>query len=134
LKWWTSTDTQRRFGNDIEALYGPEYRWNTANMEAFEQLPWPEQDLKPIREQLQWYKEVPQLPGGYYTGRHLEIAWNKVVLERKNPRIAMEQAIADINREMERKQVEFGLRARNGTVLHTLDIPQIVRPWKGEAP
>ncbi|RAV21005.1 extracellular solute-binding protein [Paenibacillus contaminans] len=134
LKWWTSTDTQRRFGTDIEALYGPEYRWNTANMEAFEQLPWPKQDLKPIREQLQWYKEVPQLPGGYYTGRHLEIAWNKVVLERKNPRIAMEQAVADINREMERKQVEFGLRDRNGTLLHTLDIPQLVRPWKGVEP
>jgi ABC-type glycerol-3-phosphate transport system substrate-binding protein len=134
LKWWTSTDTQRRFGNDIEALYGPEYRWNTANMEAFKQLPWPEQDLQSIGEQLQWYKEVPQLPGGYFTGRYLDIAWNKVVLEKKNPRVVMEQAVADINRELERKQVEFKLRDRDGTVLRTLDIPQIVQPWKGGAP
>jgi len=134
LKWWTSTDTQRRFGNEIEALYGPEYRWNTANMEAFKQLPWPEQDLKTISEQLQWYKEVPQLPGGYFTSRHLEIAWNKVVLERKNPRVVMEQAVIDINREMERKQVEFGLRDREGTVLRKLDLPLIDQPWNGGAP
>jgi len=134
LKWWTSTDTQLRFGNDIEALYGPEYRWNTANREAFQLLPWPEQDLKTISEQLQWYKEIPQLPGGYFTGRHLEIAWNKVVLERQNPRVVMEQAVIDINREMMRKQVEFGLRNREGEVLRTLDIPQITQPWKGGTP
>ncbi|MBP1990702.1 extracellular solute-binding protein [Paenibacillus eucommiae] len=134
LKWWTSTDMQRRFGNDIEALYGPEYRWNTANVEAFTQLPWPMEDIQTISDQREWFKEIPQLPGGYFTGRHLEIAWNKVVLERKNPRVAMEQAVNDINRELERKQVEFGLRNREGDILHPLDVPQINQPWKGGAP
>lgn len=134
LKWWVSTGVQQRFGNDIEALYGPEYRWNTANTAAFQRLPWPAQDLPILSEQLRWYKEIPQVPGGYFTGRHLDIAWNKVVLEKQNPRVAIEQSVIDINREMERKQVEFGLRNREGDVLRTLDIPQITEPWQGGAP
>lgn len=132
LKWWTSEATQARFGTDIEAIFGPEYRWNTANMKAFTRLPWPAEDLKVIQEQRKWFKEAPQVPGGYFTSRQLEFAWNKAVVEKKNVREALEQAVIDTNREMYRKQIEFGLREKKGTVLHQLDVPNVTEPWDGE--
>jgi len=39
LKWWLSTDTQLTFANRLQTTLGSEYRWNTANLTAFEQLP-----------------------------------------------------------------------------------------------
>ncbi|UVI27520.1 extracellular solute-binding protein [Paenibacillus spongiae] len=132
LKWWTSDLTQERFGNDIEAVFGPEYRWNTANMNAFARLPWPQDDLEVIKEQHRWFREAPQVPGGYFTGRQLEFAWNKAVIEKKNVREALEQAFIDTNREMSRKQIEFGLREKHGKILRELDIPAVTKPWEGE--
>ncbi|WP_010277251.1 extracellular solute-binding protein [Paenibacillus senegalensis] len=129
IKWWVSEETQSRFGQDIEALFGPEYRWNTANMDAFDRLPWPAEHLQTISEQRRWYKEAPQVPGGYFTARQLDFAWNKVVLQSGNIRQALETAVSDINREMTRKQVEFGLRDRTGTILEKLYIPPVTEPW-----
>ncbi|WP_274362147.1 extracellular solute-binding protein [Paenibacillus thermotolerans] len=132
LQWWTSAATQERFGNDIEAVFGPEYRWNTANMEAFKRLPWPEEHLKVIQEQRRWYKEAPQVPGGYFTARQLDFAWNKAVVQKLNVREALEQAVIDTNREMQRKQIEFGLREKHGAVKRTLHVPRVTEPWDGE--
>lgn len=134
LNWWTSEQTQSRFGNDIEAVYGPEYRWNTANEPAFDQLPWSRQDLSVIRQQRAWYKEAPQLPGGYFTSRQLTFAWQNVVASSSNPREELDKAVQEIDREMSRKQVEFGLRDSLGRVLHPLSIPDIPKPAKGDQP
>jgi hypothetical protein len=48
--------------------------------------------------------------GGYFTGRHVLNAWNKVVLQGTNPREALEDAIFDINKELAKKQEEFGVK------------------------
>jgi ABC-type glycerol-3-phosphate transport system substrate-binding protein len=109
LKWWTSTEVQVQFGQELEALLGVEARWNTANMEAFTQLPWPEDDLEALVQQLQYYKEQPYVLGGYFTSRHLDNAWNRVVLGGMNIRESLEQAIKDINKELLAKQEEFGV-------------------------
>jgi hypothetical protein len=37
-------------------------------------------------------------------------AWNKVVLQGTNPREALEDAIFDINKELAKKQEEFGVK------------------------
>lgn len=135
LKWWMSEEIQARFGAEIEAQYGPEYRWNTANVNALMQLPWPKEHLEAIAEQLEWYREIPQVPGGYFTQRQLEFAWNETVINRKNAKEELEKAVLSINREMERKQIEFGLRAADGTVLQELDVIQFSLPGKeGDAP
>ncbi|MDI4649013.1 extracellular solute-binding protein [Cohnella hashimotonis] len=122
LQWWVSAQTQTRFGNEIEAMYGPEYRWNTANQQAFRQLPWPKDQLPVMLEQLGWYQEIPQLPGGYFTGRQMDFAWIDVVGSRKNAREALRKAVDEINREMVRKQIEFGLRNREARIVRTLDV------------
>ncbi|WP_052487555.1 extracellular solute-binding protein [Gordoniibacillus kamchatkensis] len=109
LKWWTSKDVQAQFGRELEALLGVEARWNTANMEAFAQLPWPEEDLKALNEAWKYFKEQPFVPGGYFTARHIANAWNRVVLSGENVRESLEQAVKDIDKELAAKQQEFGM-------------------------
>ncbi len=109
LKWWTSADAQERFGSELEALLGVEARWNTANVEALERLPWHEEDIAAILEQWNWFKEREVVLGGYYTTRHLFNMWNEIVLSGKLPREAVETGVKEINKELRKKREEFGL-------------------------
>ncbi|WP_274363036.1 extracellular solute-binding protein [Paenibacillus thermotolerans] len=110
VKWWMSKETQLRFGQELESLLGVEARWNSANIEAFEELPWSKEDLATFKEQWKWYREQPVVPGGYFTARHIANAWNRVVLSAVNPRESLEQAVKDINKELRAKQEEFGFK------------------------
>ena len=74
-------------------------------------------------EQRKWFKEAPQVPGGYFTARQVDFAWNNVVILGRNARESLERAVDDINREMYRKQQEFGWRDENGKLLMRLDAP-----------
>jgi ABC-type glycerol-3-phosphate transport system substrate-binding protein len=109
MKWWTDADTQVRFGTELEGLLGVEARWNTANVQALNRLPWPKHDIEAIQEQWRWFKEREAVLGGYFTDRHLVNAWNRVVLEGWNVREASEEAVQAIDRELRKKQEEFGL-------------------------
>jgi ABC-type glycerol-3-phosphate transport system substrate-binding protein len=109
VKWWSNKDSQQRFGGELEALIGVEARWNTANLEALQALPWPRKDIASILEQWRWFREPPVVLGGYFTGRHVLNAWNRVVLQGANPRESLEEAVYDINKELAKKQEEFGL-------------------------
>ncbi|MFK7695625.1 extracellular solute-binding protein [Paenibacillus sp. HJGM_3] len=134
LKWLVSSDTQVRYGTDLEAFNGIAFRWSTANIDAFTKLPWPKDDLKVILEQWRWYKEIPNLPGSYFLTRELGNAWNRTVVNGMNDRESLEEAIANLDREMVRKQQEFGFVNSVGEVLRTLDLPQVTQPWEGVNP
>lgn len=118
VKWWTSEETQMRFGNEVEGLLGAGARWNTANVEAMKGLPWPNKDLRAILEQWSWLKEVPVVLGGYFTGRHVSNAWNRTVISGELPRESLELAIKDIDRELLAKQQEFGMTAETAKQLY----------------
>ncbi len=109
LKWWTDTDTQSQFGTDIESLIGIEARWNTANIDAFNSIPWNKKDLAVFEEQWKWYREQPIVLGGYFTDRHIKNAATSVLMSGMNERDALEKAIKDINKEMRNKQIEYGI-------------------------
>jgi len=109
VKWWTSAKTQVRYARELEALLGVEARWNTANMEALNSLSWPRADIKAILEQWNWLQQRPVVLGGYFTSRHVENAWNRVVLQGANPVEVLDDAVRDINRELRKKQEEFGV-------------------------
>lgn len=113
LKWWTSADVQVQFGNELESLLGVEARWNTANVEALKQLPWPSQDLNAILEQWNWFKERQVVLGGYYTTRYVYNIWNEIVLNGKNPRESAEDGVLEINKELLKKREEFRLDTGN---------------------
>ncbi len=124
LRWWTDADTQRRFAETLQLSYGKEYMWNTANVEAFSQLPWNERHKAVILEQMDWIVEAPRVPGNYMMERELSNAFNAIVLNRENPRAAVGEAIKIIRKETERKLEEFGYR-KNGETVKDYRIPDI---------
>ena len=112
LKWWSSTEVQRQYAREIEALMGVEARWNTANLTAFESLEWSPSDLSVLQEQFKWATETPIVLGGYYTSRYITNAFTNVVVSgTHSARDAMEEAVKEINRELAMKQREYGVSA-----------------------
>jgi len=109
LKWWTDKDTQMMYGREMEALMGEAARYPTANVEALAELPWPVKDYKKLEEQWKWVKGIPQVPGGYFTGRHLDNAFRRVVNANENPREALSDYVLYINDEIALKRKEFNL-------------------------
>lgn len=109
LKWWTSKDVQVRFGREMEGLMGAAARYPTANVEALKELPWPVRDYQQLEEQWQWVRGVPEVPGGYFTGRHLDNAFREVVNNGTNPREALNDYIIYIDDEIRVKRKEFNL-------------------------
>ncbi|GIP43493.1 ABC transporter substrate-binding protein [Paenibacillus sp. J45TS6] len=109
MKWWTNKDVQISYGREMEGLMGEAARYPTANTEALEELPWPVKDYKNLESQWKWVQGIPQVPGGYFTGRHLDNAFRKVVNANQNPREAFSDYILYINDEIEIKRKEFNL-------------------------
>lgn len=109
VKWWTSQQVQEKYGADIEMTLGSAARWNTANVEALKDLPWPKKDVDTILEQWQWFKEREIVPGDYYTTRYITNIWNEIVLNGKNIREALEEGVKEINKEIKKKRTEFNL-------------------------
>lgn len=114
LKWWLSADVQAEFGNTLQTIYGSVYLWNSANMEAFTQLNFPEEDKAVIMEQWSQLQEINRHPALYAVERALSNAWQDVVEDNVSARIALDDAALDINREFERKLKEFGYLDENG--------------------
>ena len=114
MKWWVSADTQVRFGREMESLMGAAARHPTANIEAAKRLPWPVKDYNALTEQRSWVKGNPEVPGGYFTPRHLNNAFRKVYNEGADPRETLLDYVRIINEEIDNKRKEFGLPLRDG--------------------
>lgn len=109
MKWWASSDTQVRFGREIEALLGSSARYATANMEAIKQLSWSASDIEILEKQLSYTVSIREVPGGYYTGRHISNACRKVINEKTDPRETIIDYSIKIDEELTKKRKEFGL-------------------------
>jgi len=114
MKWWVSADTQVRFGREMESLMGASARHPTANIEAAKRLPWPVKDYNALAEQRQWVIGNPEVPGGYFTPRHLNNAFRKVTINGEDPRETLLDYVRIINEEIDNKRKEFGLELRDG--------------------
>ena len=109
MKWWAQTDTQVRFGRELEALLGSSARYATANTEAFSQLAWSADDVEVLEEQWKSTVGFREVAGGYYTGRHIINAVRKVINEKQDPRETILDYAITINEELIKKRKEFGL-------------------------
>jgi len=109
LKWWTSSEIQVQFGRNMEGILGAAARYPTANVEALGQLPWTVEEYEKLYEQWQWIKGIPEVPGSYMTGRHLDNAFRLVIDESSNPRETIYDYVQVINDEINKKRREFGL-------------------------
>jgi len=112
LKWWTSADVQELYGREMENLQGAAARYPTANVEALSRLPWTVSEYNVIRTQLNDVVGVPEVPGGYFTPRHVDNAFRSAVMGTllKHPRDAILDYVKYINEELSTKQREFGMR------------------------
>ena len=109
VKWWLSTETQVRFGREQEAIVGPSGRYTTANVDALKQLSWRSSELKVILQTFDQTVGVPEVPGSYYTPRHVVNAIRKIVNEQDDPRETLIDYTRKINEELVRKRQEFNL-------------------------
>lgn len=109
MKWWVSSDTQVRFGREIEALLGTSARYATANVEALKQLSWSSAQLKVLLTSIEESRGVPEVAGGYYTNRHMVNGMRKVINEKDDPREVLIDYARKINEELTRKRQEFNL-------------------------
>ena len=112
LKWWTSKETQIAFGRQMEIRMGTAARYPTANMEALSALPWPTKDFQMLKEQMHWVRGIPEVPGGYFTGRNIDNAFRRVVVQGDDPRETMDNYVSYINDEITLKRKEFNLPYR----------------------
>jgi len=109
LKWWTSEETQTNYGTEVENILGVAGRVATANMAALENLSWSSRDLKQLQAQLEEVCVVPEIPGGYFTERHVKNAFYAVYNNKEDPRETLEDYVKTINNEITNKRIEFGL-------------------------
>lgn len=130
LSWWMSEETQTEFAYTLQSTLGNEYMWNSANVSAFMNSPWPTEHKKIIAGQMNWIYETPRNPGSYMVERELSNAVNAVCLEGQNLRAALDEAIKRIDRELERKLEEFG-RLKDGRLTQPFIVPDIntVKGW-----
>ena len=109
MKWWVSKDTQVRFGREIEALLGSSARYATANRAAMKELAWSPEEIEVLDEQWDWNVGIREVPGGYYTGRHISNACRMIMINHEDPRETILDYGIVINEELTKKRREFGL-------------------------
>ncbi|MDR1700377.1 MAG: extracellular solute-binding protein [Lachnoclostridium sp.] len=107
LKWWAHSDTQVRFGRELESVMGKSARYATANTVAFERMSWGVKEANILREQWKWAFSLPEVAGGYYTPRHVTNAIRKVINDRDDPRETLLDYAKTIDDELENKRKEF---------------------------
>ena len=109
MKWWAGVDTQVRFGREIEALLGASARYNTANRDAFAKLSWSMDDIEVLAAQWDQTRGIREVPGGYYTGRHLANAVRKCINDKDDTRETIIDYSIKIDEEITKKRKEFGM-------------------------
>ena len=109
VDWWTSTDIQSKFGNELEAILGIAARYDTANVQAFDNLAWSKEEAQQLKAQWASVTDIPQIPGNYFISRCLTNAFRIVVDENVNPVRTLGSYNKDMNSEIARKRKEFHL-------------------------
>jgi ABC-type glycerol-3-phosphate transport system substrate-binding protein len=106
--WWFSSDAQSEFTYQLQSLLGDEFLYMTANIVGFENSAWPSDSKYQVLEQWEWIRTIGKIPGDYLVERELSNAWNAVVNDGTSARVAIDDAVIIINRELKRKLEEFG--------------------------
>lgn len=122
LKWWLSEETQYEFSVRRISTLGISYQWNTANLSAFEALPFDSTVKKMVLEQWESQREITPHPAAYIVERELSGVWNEVVVDNGSLVEALDQAVLLSDREIIRKLQEFGYVDENGNMIYDYNI------------
>ncbi|MDD4166672.1 MAG: extracellular solute-binding protein, partial [Endomicrobiaceae bacterium] len=122
IKWWNQTATQIAYTQNIKMGLGEKYLVIPANVEALLASPWEQKIKTQVAAAAQWSRIPAIVPGSYVVERELSNIWNRVVIDRKNVRVAVGLSVDKINRELIRKFEEFGY-LKNGQVVKEYIVP-----------
>ena len=110
MQWQTSADVQASYGNKMVALIGPSAKYETANINAIDNLSWTADERDAIKDQIDHMSSIVNYPGSYYIARYIKFAFLDAVNEGADPHDALSGYIDAINAEITRKREEFGLK------------------------
>ncbi len=113
LKWFTSTESQVEYANDIEAIMGTMGRFDTANLEALEGESWSASEVEKIKSQFDEQVEIPVIPASYAVTRNVMNAFRETVNNSANPRDTLMWYNKDINAEITRKLEDLEMYTYN---------------------
>ena len=109
MKWFVSADNQSNYASDLTAVLGAEYKYNTANVDAINSLPWTSSEKTNLSEQFRHLAAVKEYPGSYIIGRYVNFSFLDVYNNNSDPVQALLEYVVAINSELTRKRSEFGL-------------------------
>ncbi len=110
VQWQTSAPVQAEYGNKIVALIGPAAKYETANMNAIDDLSWTAKEKEAINDQIANLDSIVNFPGSYIISRYMKFAFLDAYNDGANAVEAMQSYIGAINKEITRKRQEFGLK------------------------
>ena len=108
MKWWSSPEVQRGYGQRLETVLGRSGRYAPANIEAFRSLRWEKEQIAGIEAQAVFAKGIPAIPGGYFTGRYIENAFRGVLYKGDVPGDAIINCAKLIDDEIAYQRKELG--------------------------
>ena len=111
LKWFTGDKEQSVYAEAIENAQGVSARFATANINAFNSLPWKSATLNELNRQREKAIGIEQVPGGYFLSRHIDNIYRAVKNKGEDVRQTVFEYTDVINAELTRKRREFGLEA-----------------------
>jgi len=110
MDWYTTSDAQAHYANEMVAIVGQGAMHASANMDALAELPWSTADYNNIMQQHDKnLAAIPEMPGGYIISRYVGFAFLAAYNEQADPVEELLDYVDDINKEITRKRNEFGL-------------------------
>ena len=108
-QWQTGENAQSTYGNKMVALIGPSAKYDSANLNAINNLSWTASEKAAIMNQMEHMSSIVNYPGSYIITRYTQFAFLDAVNNDANAIDAMTGYIEAINTEISRKRQEFGL-------------------------
>lgn len=110
VRWWNSSEVQQMYARDVEAELSTLGRHTPANLEAFRDSLWTDEEKELLLQQWENVVEVPEIPGGYYISRNIDNAFRQVYYNGENARDTLNYWMNAVDEELARKQLQLAQR------------------------
>ena len=121
VKWYCGEDSQTRQARETVAVSAPTTKYPTANLGALLSQKWTPEERAAVKEQVEHLVGPREYPGAYIFTQKVPFAFNTAINTGVDPAEAMLDQILDINKEITRKRIEFGLDANEIAYGFTVD-------------
>ena len=107
VKWWADAKTQEKYAYAMESIQGIAGRPSLANLTAFENVGWTDEEKALLNKQRSMTKGIEQIPGNYIILRHFTNALRTSFNDYEDPLRQLNIQCRFINQELIRKRAEF---------------------------